>query len=211
MNIVKSLKNVSTTIAAVLLLATSNQVLAIVIDFENVAPTGGSIIPSTPYLEDNFLITSTPTGTIEGIFDSAASNVNTNGTDIFGWCGSCSGSALIITLAHSGGDLFDLLSFDFANLNLLGGAGATLQVTGNVNGGGSVTTSVTLQDGWMTANTAGFLNLTSVDFMATTNPTSHLAFDNLTVATSAVPEPSILALMSAGLFGLIRFGRRKKA
>jgi len=193
--------------AAILFLAMSNQAMAIVIDFEDVAPIGGSIIPSTPYLEDNYLITRTPAGANEGIFD-AASSVNTNGTDIFGWCGGCSGP-LTITLAHSMGDLFDLLSFDFANLTLRGGSGARLQITGYLNGGGSVITDVRLEDFWQTADTTGFVNLTSVDFMALDFPTTDLAFDNLIVEASAVPEPASLILFSLGLLG-IGLSRKRK-
>jgi len=81
--------------------------------FEGVAPPGVSIIPVAPYSEGGYtLIANDPE---HGIFSSTSPDTNTNGTDIFGWCGGCNG---LITLSISKDDTapFAITSIDLSNL-----------------------------------------------------------------------------------------------
>jgi hypothetical protein len=180
----------------------SNAAAIAIIDFEGVAPVGGALIPATPYMEDGFTISSIPPGAYEGIFD-ATSSQNTNGTDIFGWCADCGQGPGIITLAESSGQLFDLLSFDYALL-LAGGLTQGISVTGYLNGGGTVNTTVSLSNIWTTSVLSGFIGLTHVDFIGTVLPGPDLAMDNLVVslASTSVPAPTVLGLMIIGLIGV---------
>lgn len=178
--------------------------------FEGVVSAGGSVVPVTPYSEVGFTLTNSLGTSTDGIFD-AASGVNTNGTDIFGWCASCSPTPLTITLTKTGGGVFSLLGFDTAILELGLGPLNVIDVIGHLSGGGTVTTTITQTAAW-TTQTLGYLGVTSVDFAfgpGHSDLPNH-AFDNLTMDTQLqVPEPGGLALLGLGLAGLWA-GRRRK-
>lgn len=177
---------------------------AVMMTFEGVAPAGGSIIPVTPYSEVGFTLTNSLGGDTDGIFDSAAPAVNTNGTDIFGWCAYC--GDLTITLTMNGGGAFDFVSFDSAVLET---GSNTLDVVGYFSGGGTATTQITQTENW-TTQVLNYVGVTSVDFTfgpTHTVPLPDHAFDNLVMN---VPEPTSVALMGIGLAGLAWARRRKR-
>ena len=183
---------------------------AATIGFEGVVSGGGSSVPVTPYSEAGFTLTNSLGSASDGIFDEGAGLVN-NGTDVFAWCGGCSGAPLVITLSENGGNPFSLLSFEAGNL--VPGfftAGEQIVVTGNLAGGGTVVQSLSLVADQLTLFTlgAGFTNLASVEFVGSLAPGgSHLAMDNLVVS---LPEPATALLVAGGLMSLAVAGRRRE-
>jgi hypothetical protein len=128
--------------------------------FEGIAPPAAGTGTATPHTGSGFLPTSNETES--GIFDSAAS-ANTNGTDIFGWCGGCDPQVLTVT----GPGVFDLVSIDVASLdtdNLVPGTG--IGVAGFFSGGGSTLVTLPITTTWTTHPLAGFVNLLSVQIVA---------------------------------------------
>lgn len=176
---------------------------ATLIDFEGVVTDADLIIPASPYVEDNFLINNPTIGT-DGIFGST-SGANSNGSSVFGWCGGC--DSILLTLSHTDGQKFSLLSMDTAFLNTGQQDSQSINITGFFSGGGSILTSIELGSNWATTLLVGFTNLTHLEFTAE-NPGPDLAFDNLVVTTTVVPEPGSIALLMFGIAGLV-FARNK--
>lgn len=178
---------------------------AALIDFEGFLGPGQQNTNSnvTPYTEEGFTITSsTPSIFQNDIFSPSFPNLNSNGTDIFGWCGSCTASPVIFTVTNGG--VFDLTSIDFSNLQSGTDAG-NIDIIGNFLGGGSISTSVDpAVDIWQTVNFVGFSNLTSFT-VALSAQGNDAALDNIVVnSTSSIPVPTTLALLGLGLVGMRR-------
>ncbi len=114
-----------------------------------------------------------------------------------------------VTVTSAGGGLFSVTGLDGAKLFLtpggLGGApnADTLDLLGNLAGGGTVSTSLTLgtEGSFETFSLAGFSNLTSLVISGTGGGSNDAswAVDNLVAL--AVPEPSGLGLMSGAALG----------
>lgn len=191
--------------ALVVAVGTSAPVSAAVIGFEGVAPVGGSVIPAVPYVESGFTFTSSlGSAPLNGIFDAAAP-VNTNGTDIFGWCAAdCSPAPQVITVTGPGS--FSISSIDIGFLfpgSLI--PGMFVNLTGDFSGGGSISTSLPVGALWATHVLVGFTGLSALRISAV-DPGTGLhdsAIDNL--ALTPVPEPTSLLLLGTGL---LAFGRR---
>jgi hypothetical protein len=90
-----------------------------------------------------------------------------------------------------------------------------LDVLGNLQGGGTVSAGFDLGGGWQTFVLPGtFVNLSSVVLSGSIvggSSDASLSFDNIVVngsSTSAVPEPSTLALLGVGMCGLLVRYRR---
>ena len=194
---------------------------AATIGFEGIVAPGSAGIPSTPYSEGGYSLTNSlgsPPPGIEGIFDSGFGGINSNGSAVFGWCGSCL-PGIKLTLTDDAAELFSLTSFEASNLFTgFFDPNMTIQVTGHLGAGGTVMQRFALaQDIYPTfLLNAGFTGLASVDFEGTPYPTSNLgdfAIDNLIVgsSTTSVAEPGTLAILGIGLLGIGYLRRRRAA
>ena len=109
-----------------------------------------------------------------------------------------SGSTLV-------GAAFDLISIDLAELN--GANASTVTFTGDVQGGGTVTQSFTLDGVAFGAQIfkfgPQFTNLTAVRW---TQASPYHQFDNI---VAEVPEPASLASILAGTLGLVGLSRMR--
>ena len=196
-----------TLVAIGLLAFASTSQAAILIDFEGSGvPSQSELEPIIPYIEDGFEIVNGDTGVDNGIFDSIHPIVNTNGTDVFGWVGQ--GTVVLQSVDSSP---FSIQFFDGSNLNF--GLRLSFDVTGNLNGGGTVSQSFSVVDDSYTTFSFGpdWTNLSSVEFLANG---FNGAIDNIVLNSSdgSLPEPS--AYITWGLLGLciggVSWWRRRK-
>jgi PEP-CTERM motif len=124
------------------------------------------------------------------------------------------GAANNVTFSPIGGGPFTLTGIDLSRANTFSTTSAqSVQVTGNLFGGGTVSTTLALTSGFNFTTFAfdpSWTNLSSVVLNGVGStccgalPGNYYAIDNIVVETTAVPEPgtvSLLALGSAFLFG----------
>jgi len=191
---------------------------AVTIGFEGVVitPPANLLSPSTPHSEGGFTLTSNDPegdGSTEAIFAPAHPTTNDNGTNVFGWV---TDFGVVITLTQDNGQPFSFESFDTTNSLPLNGANPPpifgLDVIGHLNGGGTVTQSVTFTpDTFTTVSlTSGFANLLSVDFVEFAGSLTDPVIDNLVVTPAAVGGRGALAMFAVGLAGLGVVRRRRK-
>jgi hypothetical protein len=152
-------------IPIVLLLAGFQPARGVVIGFEGtgVAP-GGVISPvPLPYSESGYVVRNALPAAESGIFGMNFDGLPNSGSDFLGW--AFNGAILV---EAENGDPFTLNSFDAGHIGLPGGLPAviSLQVTGNLEAGGTVMTSVNFTNPWMTFVLPGtFTGLSSVVFL----------------------------------------------
>lgn len=174
------------------------------ITFNGNACVGNTVFPGATYIESGFQFA------FAGPQPAIASAA---------WCSdyeAYAGSAAIFnnfnasttTLSRVGGGTFSLSSIDLASIQFEGSSGS-VQFTGNLFGGGTVTSTKS----WSAAGAgasptfstsafdASWTNLSSVVFEQSVHA---FQFDNvvLSSSTTTVPEPSTVALMTAGLLAL---------
>lgn len=189
-----------------------------VIDFQGVAPTGsgsGGYIEISPYFEDGFILFGYSSGIVDYsaenvILSSTTPNINSNGSDVFGWCGECVGLQIVL-LPDSAGS-FRLQSLHATDL-LFTDESITppgdLLVEGFFADGSSVGTTLNLSDTWTTFTLpASFTNLVGVTFSASAAGVRNLGIDNIVV--EAIPVPAAIWLFVSGLICLIGVARREK-
>jgi len=108
-----------------------------------------------------------------------------------------------VTLSATNGGIFSLDSLDlaFGPFNHGGLISDTTEVIGQLAGGGTISTVLTVGFGF-NSHILNWNNLTAVTFSELQNNSQYLAFDNIAYDTAAVPEPSTLAIFALGILGL---------
>lgn len=175
----------------------AGNVHASLIDFEGFSSSVTNVSTTVPYTEDGFTIT--PTNADSAVFDSTnSSDMVGNSSDWFGFSDSNTPS---LTRAAGTFGLLDVL----IGPSTVGGGVVDMSITGNVSGGGTLTSTFS---GLTTATTAalGWNNLLSVSFSASDDA----GIDDIRVTASTVPAPASVALLGLGLVG-IGFFRRKRS
>jgi len=137
-------------------------------------------------------------------------NMVTNGTGALVAAGDQNGTPRT-TMTQSSGGVFSVQSLSAASSYLY--ATNTLQLSGVQQGGGMVSTTLTLGTAFADFTLSGFSNLVSLTF-ASGNSGSFYAtgftLDNVKVnEVPAVPVPAALPLLLAGIGGLVALKRRK--
>jgi hypothetical protein len=113
-----------------------------------------------------------------------------------------------IMLSKNDGGTFSFTSIDLAPVSTSWGSGATVSFIGNIHGGGTISSSYTLNSSFafQTFSLSGFNNLDSVTW---TQASPYHQFDNVVLDGSPVPEPATYVMLLTGL-GLIGFTARRR-
>lgn len=163
----------------------------------------------TPIFDSGFTFDFTASGW--GVFgpgSGACCDVNYNGTTSMFADGDRDGSKATIVMTPTAGGTFAISSLDAAVYWT--GASGSIDVIGNLNGGGTVSTTLTVGTVWESFALVGFNNLDSVMFRDTASgaflSAPGMGIDNIN--TTPVPEPETYALMIGGL-GLLALVRRR--
>ena len=148
------------------------------------------------YLNRNGWAIGKPGGTIMGDFN--------NGTEAIAILDQVDRD-MTIRMTHQGGELFDLLSFEVADLYTAAAGQMNIVVTGYYENGDIVTTSLSTSSTMYTSHLmpSTFVDLTAVEWHGTgVDGTQAVGFalDNI----NAIPEPASLGLLGAAALLLRR-------
>lgn len=164
---------------------------------------------STPIFDSGFQFDFNASGW--GVFgpgSGACCNVNYNGTPALFADGDRSDVATAV-MTMVGGGAFDVSSLD-ASVYWIGASGQ-LNLIGQLEGGGTVTTTLDVTSTWASFSLSNFNNLVSLTFQDSQHGGFLVApgfgIDNINTAAST-PEPATLALLASGMLGLA--GMRRK-
>ena len=208
-------KLITPVLLATGLLLLSNATHATVINFDNSTPSstnwtssGVGVVGNATaafnghYSESGFTLTAT-INTALFTFDAITNSTYAFNSTDFGYFESRVHGTGTRAITLSAASLFSLQSFNAANI--FNYTGNSVTVTGHVNGGGTLSQVFTTQGGnrWSLFSLTGWNNLTSVDIAGANDA---IALDNINV-TTAIPEPSVLLLLSSVMASVFLFKR----
>ncbi|MBX3616948.1 FxDxF family PEP-CTERM protein [Nitrosomonas sp.] len=202
------IKNLAGLAACGLILGISQISQAAVIDFNSHSP---ALDGSNPIFDSGFRFDFNASGW--GVFgpgSGACCNVNYNGTTSLFADGDKHGKNASSLMTPTTGGTFSIFSLD-ASVYWTGATG-TLDIIGNLFGGGTVTTSLSISSTWQNFLLPGtFTNLVSVEFRDSQSGSFLSApgfgVDNINI--TPVPEPETYAMLLAGL-GLLSLMVRRR-
>lgn len=178
----------------------ASQAQAMVIDF-NAHPDDFG----TPIIESGFQFDFWSAGW--GVFgpgSGACCDINYNGTTSLFTDGDRSGQRANVVMTKVGGGTFDVSALDAA-VYWIGAPDGTIELTGALSGGGTVSASLNVGQGWQSFALGGFSNLVSLTFQDSVSgaflQAPGFGIDNIN--TAPVPEPESYALMLLGLGALL--------
>lgn len=205
-----------TAIGTVLVLGFTSSVDAAGVDFEDISvPAGSNDIAgdrtSTGFLFDSLANHTHLVNNNFGVFNNTTYLVTDDFTGINP-----------LTMSRVGGGVFALGKADIAEWSDTNETARTVSVTGNLLGGGTVATTLTLDlvfDGAGSAVdfqtfsfNATWTNLLSVVFKGNGSITGNNYFSLDNIVTNAVPEPTTLAMGSfVAICGLTHVRRRRRS
>jgi hypothetical protein len=204
-----NIKSLAVAVSA-LVLSTSVNAGVVTLDFDD-----SSL--ANQYFLDGELVTNTPVqvGTV-GI-NGAADIINPPASYT---SGPSNGSAYLhssiyssIFLQANGTDTFNLLSLELGEYSSYA-APATVNITGFINGGGQVSTHISMDgifdglggvsDFQFATFGSNWSNLTRVEF-----DSNAYSLDNIQLDINSVPVPAAVWLFGSGILGLVGVARRK--
>jgi hypothetical protein len=200
----------------VIVLAGVSSAQAVVVDFESLSgiPQGTNAITyASPVDTQGYTFVTPAQFNTDAEFASWTdlADANTTFSNYTGSVALFSNPGSPITLTKTGGDSFDLLSLDVANVYRQGGGQPVenVLITGNLAGGGTVTKSFLIPNDNALHNVTftGFTGLSSVVLSSplTDLQITYFQIDNVSVQeTQAVPEPSTMAAIGLGALAVFR-------
>ncbi|WP_133471241.1 hypothetical protein [Paraglaciecola marina] len=194
------MKSLVVLLVSLFTVATANATL---IDFEDVAASETRVVylPSTPYTEEGFVLTSTHNhaAVIDVDYSTYGFNFVGNDTDWFGFS-----EYNTVTLTADSGSSFDLSDLVLGINAYASSSSIDVLITGNLFSGDTLVSNQT------NLTTATFINLEWTDLVSVVFTTSNDAgLDNLNVFATSSAEVSAPGAFAIIALGLVMIGFRK--